>query len=123
MAAKSPGPQAATHHATPLTAVALLMTAEHVESQLTFLRTQSMPGTSIIIATSLTTPDCSWPGSKSVALMSVLNKQDYARWHSHTLHVETGTADPALVRRNCRSETCCRACGLLRALYKDYVGW
>lgn len=61
------------------------------------MRIQSAPGTKMLITTYVPPADCSLPEGTRAAAMSVLNKLDYARWHSYNFHLETGIADPLLL--------------------------
>lgn len=70
--------------------------AGHKERQETFIRVHSAPVTKLLIVTSVPPHGCTHPKGDLNSLLSILNKQDYARWHSYEFHVSTRATEPSL---------------------------
>ncbi len=77
--------------------VLLLCTVRNSE-QKTFIRMHSQPTPRVVLASGLPprTQGCPADGGNMRALLSVLNKQDYARWHSYDFVLTTSTPDQTL---------------------------
>lgn len=66
--------------------------------QLTFVRLHSAPTPRVVLAMELPhrSSGCPTPGGDTINLLSLLNKKDYARWHSYDVAVATETLAPDL---------------------------
>ena len=66
--------------------------------QLTFVRLHSAPTPRVVIAMELPhrSSGCPAKGGDTINLLSLLNKKDYARWHSYDVAVATETLQPDL---------------------------
>lgn len=66
--------------------------------QRTFIRMHSQPTPRVVLATGLVprSQGCPAKDGNLRALLSVLNKQDYARWHSYDFVLSTSTPDQTL---------------------------
>ncbi len=66
--------------------------------QQTFVRLHSAPTPRVVIAIELPhrSTGCPAPGGDTLNLLSLLNKKDYARWHSYDVAVATETLSPEL---------------------------
>jgi len=64
--------------------------------QHTFIRLNAAPVTELLIVTSVPDKGCSMPHGDKQTLMGLLNKQDYARWHSYQFHCSIGNADDTI---------------------------
>lgn len=70
--------------------------AGHKERQETFIRLHNAPVTKLMIVTAVPPHGCTHPKGDFNSLLSILNKQDYARWHSYEFHVSTRATEPSL---------------------------
>ena len=52
-------------------------------AQQTFIRMHSAPETSLLITTFTPRDGCTAESGRQHALLAIMNKQDYARWHSY----------------------------------------
>lgn len=64
--------------------------------QHTFIRLHSAPVTQLLIVTSVPEKGCPLPQGDRATLLGIMNKQDYARWHSYQFYLSTGTVDPSI---------------------------
>ena len=64
--------------------------------QHTFIRLHSAPVTELLIVTSVPDKGCSMPQGDKQTVMGLMNKQDYARWHSYQFHCSIGDVDPTI---------------------------
>ena len=64
---------------------------EHV-----YLRLRAAPTTQLLIVTSVPEAGCSLPHAAKQMLAGILNKQNYARWHSYQFHSSVGNVDATL---------------------------
>ena len=64
--------------------------------QHTFIRLHSAPVTELLIVTSVPEKGCSMPQGDKQTVMGLMNKQDYARWHSYQFHCSIGDVDPTI---------------------------
>lgn len=52
--------------------------------------------TELLIVTSVPDQACTLPQGNKQTLMGILNKQDYARWHSYQFYCSVGDADATI---------------------------
>ena len=64
--------------------------------QHTFIRLHAAPVTELLIVTSVPQSGCSIPQGDKQTLMGLMNKQDYARWHSYQLYCSLGEVDDTI---------------------------
>ena len=64
--------------------------------QHTFIRLHSAPVTELLIVTSVPEKGCAMPEGDKQTVMGLMNKQDYARWHSYQFHCSIGDVDPTI---------------------------
>ena len=64
--------------------------------QHTFIRLHAAPVTELLIVTSVPESGCSIPQGDKQTLMGLMNKQDYARWHSYQLYCSIGDVDDTI---------------------------
>ncbi len=64
--------------------------------QHTFIRLHAAPVTELLIVTSVPDQACTLPQGNKQTLMGILNKQDYARWHSYQFYCSVGDADSTI---------------------------
>lgn len=61
-----------------------------------YLRLRAAPTTQLLIVTSVPEAGCSLPQAAKQTLAGILNKQNYARWHSYQLHSSVGNIDATI---------------------------
>ena len=64
--------------------------------QHTFIRLHSAPVTQLMIVTSVPKKGCPLEQGDCATLLGIMNKQDYARWHSYQFYLSTSTAKPTI---------------------------
>lgn len=65
-------------------------------SESTYIRLRGAPATRLLIVTTLSGGELVSALGAKQALMGLLNKQDYARWHSYCFHVSMGYIDATI---------------------------
>ena len=74
----------------------VLRGAGKTPGQHTFIRLNAAPVTELLIVTSVPDQACTLPQGNKQTLMGILNKQDYARWHSYQFYCSVGDADATI---------------------------
>ena len=70
--------------------------ADRKPDQRTFIRLHSAPLTTLMVATYVPPAACSADKGDLFTLLGIMNKQDYARWHSCEFVLGAKTFDPSL---------------------------
>ena len=73
-----------------------LVCAGKQAGQHTFIRLHSAPVTQLMIVTSVPEKGCPLEQGDRATLLGIMNKQDYARWHSYQFYLSTRTVDPTI---------------------------
>ena len=113
-------PARSAHRVTRRASLTRPCCAGHKERQETFIRLHNAPVTKLMIVTAVPPHGCTHPKGDFNSLLSILNKQDYARWHSYEFHVSTRATEPSLRPAgspDVRASGCCGT--LLRCLCRS----
>lgn len=70
--------------------------ADRKPEQRTFIRLHSAPLTTLMLATYVPPDGCTARDGDLFTLLGIMNKQDYARWHSFEFVLGAKTFDPSL---------------------------
>jgi hypothetical protein len=73
-----------------------MLLADRKPDQRTFIRLHSAPLTTMMVATYVPSGGCTAKEGDLFSLMGIMNKQDYARWHSCEFVLGAKTFDPTL---------------------------
>ncbi|BDA50039.1 probable glycosyltransferase 2 [Coccomyxa sp. Obi] len=87
--------------------------------QRTFIRLHSAPLTTLMVATYVPPSACSADKGDLFTLLGIMNKQDYARWHSCEFVLGAKTFDPSLRPPGHPEEGTWNKVGMLRKLLED----
>ncbi len=60
------------------------------------MRVFSAPVTELMIVTSVPEKGCPLAQGDKATLMGIMNKQDYARWHSYQFYLSVRNVDPTI---------------------------
>ena len=88
--------EGATSWCNCLALTGVVHSAGKVPGQHTFIRLHAAPVTELLIVTSVPDQACTLPQGNKQTLMGILNKQDYARWHSYQFYCSVGDADATI---------------------------
>ncbi|KAK9903381.1 hypothetical protein WJX75_004474 [Coccomyxa subellipsoidea] len=87
--------------------------------QHTFIRLHSAPVTQLMIVTSVPEKGCPLEQSDRATLLGIMNKQDYARWHSYQFYLSTSTAKPTIQPQGAKDVAAWNKVALLQKVLKE----
>ena len=75
-----------------------------------YLRLRAAPTTQLLIVTSVPETGCSLPHATKQMLAGILNKHNYARWHSYQFHCSVGNVDATIRPEGATDVRFCHSC-------------